>query len=95
MAKKKKTNENYINSEISLDELNKVSGGRVKIAGYGLLLAFVKQFKVLGKDKEYAIQQLIEGWNNDSKFRKSFTDGTDGDLQKAIDYVNEHWDQII
>ena len=94
MAEEKKINENCLNSEISIDELDKVSGGRVKIAGYGLLLAYIKQYKVLGKDKEYAIQQLTEGWFNDCTFRKSFTDGTDEDLQKAVNYVNEHWDKI-
>ena len=77
--------------EISLDDLNEVSGGKVSIAGYGLLTAMVAQIKALGKTKEDALRVLTEGWEEDCEFKKRFTDQTGDDLQNAIDYINRIW----
>ena len=77
--------------ELSLDKLDEVSGGRIKIAGYGVLTALIAQMKALEKDKEYCIQALINGWESDSPFKRLFTDQTGDDLQKAIDFINRTW----
>ncbi|MBQ1566283.1 MAG: hypothetical protein IIZ80_00140 [Erysipelotrichaceae bacterium] len=93
MTDVKKTNrlDEMLEKELSLDSLNEVSGGRVKIAGYALLTAMMAQMKALGKNKEYCIQALIDGWETDCKFKTAFTDQTGDDLQKAIDYINKTW----
>ena len=78
-------------NELSLDDLDEVSGGRIKLAGYGLLTAMINQVKALGKSKEECIQVLVEGWETDCAFKKLFTDQTGEDLQKAIDFINRTW----
>ena len=80
-----------LEKELSLDSLDDVNGGRIKLSGYGLLSAFILQMKALDKDKEYAIQALIEGWNEDCEFKTRFTDQTNDDLQKAINFVERNW----
>ena len=59
MSTEKKAN------ELSLDSLSEVSGGRVKLGGYALLTAMMAQYKALGKDKDYCIKVLQEGWETD------------------------------
>lgn len=70
------------------DCLEEVSGGKIKLSGYGLLTAFVLQMKELGKDRGYCIQALKESWEENSKFKVLFTDQEDSDLQQAIDFIN-------
>ena len=77
---------------LDLDELAEVSGGRIKLAGYGLLLAAMNQYKRLGKDKEYCLQAIRHGWETDCQFRTQFTDGTDADLEQALAYIDKNWD---
>ena len=92
MAKEDKTKlDNIVNNEISLDDLNEISGGRIKVAGYGVLTALIAQMKALGKDKEYCIEVLKKGWDSDSPFKTMFTDQIDSDLQKAINFIDKTW----
>ena len=77
--------------ELSLENLNEVSGGRIKLAGYALLSAFILQMKELGKDKDYCIESLKSGWETNCNFKVCFTDETGDDLQKAIDFINATW----
>ena len=77
--------------QLSLDDLSGISGGRIKLAGYGLLTAMIAQIKMLGKDKEECIQVLKDGWETDCEFKKLFTDQTGEDLQAAIDFINNVW----
>lgn len=93
MAENKKTKklDEIIDRELSLDSLNEVSGGRIKLAGYGLLTAMMAQVKLLGKNKEECIKVLTEGWEEDCKFKTAFTDQTGADLQDAIDFINKNW----
>lgn len=85
MAEEKKT------KELSLDNLDEVSGGRIKLGGYALLTAMMAQMKALGKDKEHCIQALINGWETDCAFKTKFTDQTGDDLQKAIAFIDKNW----
>ena len=93
MSKENKTNEldRIVKKELSLDSLDEVSGGRIKVTGYALLRAMMAQMKVLGKDKDHCIQALKEGWDSDCEFKTKFTDQTGDDLQKAIDYIDKNW----
>ena len=93
MTKEKKTNEldEILKKELSLDNLDEVSGGRIKLSGYAILTAFILQMKALEKDKDYCIQSLKEGWESDCKFKTAFTDQTGDDLQQAIDFINATW----
>ena len=77
--------------ELSLDNLDEVSGGRIKLAGYALLRAMIAQMKALGKDKNHCIEALKNGWETDSAFKTGFTDQTGDDLQKAIDFIEKNW----
>lgn len=88
----KKINEGTSLEELSLEELDDVSGGRIKVGGYVMLNALMYEYKRLGKDKDYVIQAVTNGWNQDCEYRKRCTDGTDSDLQQTIDYINKHWD---
>lgn len=83
--------DNKYYSEISLDELEGVSGGKVKLAGYALLKAYIWQMKQLDHTRDEAVEAFIDGWDKDCEFRKRFTDGTDGDMQTAISFINDHW----
>ena len=85
MPTEKKTN------ELSLDSISEVCGGRVKLGGYALLTAMMVQYKALGKDKDYCIKALQEGWETDCAFKTKFTDQTGDDLQAAIDFINDKW----
>ena len=77
--------------ELSLDNLEEVSGGRIKLAGYALLRAMIAQMKGLGKDKDHCIEALKNGWETDSAFKTGFTDQTGDDLQNAIDFIEKNW----
>ena len=77
--------------ELSLDNLDEVNGGRIKITGYGLLTAMIVQMKALGKDKDHCIEALRNGWETDCEFKTKFTDQTGEDLQKAIDFIEKNW----
>ena len=77
--------------ELSLDNLDEVNGGRIKITGYGLLTAMIVQMKALGKDKDHCIETLRNGWETDCEFKTKFTDQTGEDLQKAIDFIEKNW----
>lgn len=77
--------------EISLDDLEEVSGGRIKLTGYGLLKAYMLQMKQLGKDKDEAVRKFINSWETDAPFKTKFTDGTDADLQQALDFIDTYW----
>ena len=77
--------------ELSLEELKDVAAGKIKPSGYIMLTAVIAQFKALGKNKEYVIQAIKNGWASGCTFRTSCTDGTNLDLQKAIEFVNSIW----
>lgn len=81
---------NYID-EISLDDLEEVSGGRIKVAGYAALLGAIKLFKKKGKDKEYAMEEIKKGWYENCPYRTDFTDGTEEDLQKTLEFIDKNW----
>ena len=83
--------DDILNNEISLDDLSEISGGRIKLAGYGLLTAMMAQMKALGKDKDYCINALANGWQTDCEFKRFFTDQTNDDLQKAIEFIDKNW----
>ena len=93
MTKEKRINQldEVLKKELSLDDLDEVSGGRIKLSGYALLTAFILQMKALGHDKEYCIKALQEGWEEDCKFKTAFTDQTGDDLQQAIDFIKATW----
>lgn len=80
-----------LKNELSLDDLDEINGGRIKVAGYGLLTAMMAMQKKLGNSKEHCIQVLISGWETDCQFKTMFTDQTGDDLQKAIDYIEKYW----
>lgn len=77
--------------ELSPDNLDEVSGGKISVAGYASLQALIWQMKKLGKDKEYCINSVRNGWNLDCQYKTDFTDGTDEDLQRSIAYIEKHW----
>ncbi|MBR3245244.1 MAG: hypothetical protein IKF90_21545 [Parasporobacterium sp.] len=91
MNENEKINVDSSFQEVSLEELEEVSGGRIKVTGYALLTAVILQYKSLGKDKEYVIQVVTKSWATDCEFKRRFTDGTSADLQQAIDFINTHW----
>ena len=77
--------------EISLDDLDEVSGGKIKLTGYALLRAYMWQMKELNHNKEETVEDFIDSWNKNCEFRTRFTDGTDADLQSGIDFINRFW----
>ena len=77
--------------ELTVDELEDVIGGKIKVTGYVALGAAMKQFKDLGKSKEYAIKAIKSGWAQGCTFRTALTDGTEADLKAAIDFVDKYW----
>jgi len=89
--KKIKESEGILNKELSLNDLDEVSGGKIKISGYALLTAMMVQVKALGKDKEHCIQILKKSWETDSAFKTAFTDQTGEDLNKAIESIDRNW----
>ena len=93
MPKEKSTNkiDEILEKELSLDDLDEVSGGRIKLSGYAILTAIILQMKALGYDKEHCIQSLKDGWEENCKFKTAFTDQTGEDLQQAIDFINGTW----
>lgn len=83
-------NDNELMQELSLDELDEVAAGKISLKGYALLYAAILQWKALGKDKDHVLRAVTKGWNEDCEFKK-FTDGTDMDLQSALNFVNHVW----
>jgi hypothetical protein len=77
--------------EISLDDLDEVSGGKIKLTGYALLRAYMWQMKELNHNKEETVEDFIDSWNKNCEFRTRFTDGTEADLQSGIDFINRFW----
>lgn len=77
--------------ELNLDNLDEVSGGRIKLKGYAALEGLMWQMKRLGKDKEYCIEAVRNGWYQDSPYKTDFTDGTDEDLEKTLAYIEKNW----
>lgn len=77
--------------ELSLDILDEISGGKIKLTGYAMLTALIAQVKALGKSKERCIEMLRGGWETNCDFKTKFTDQTDDDLEKAIEFVKKHW----
>lgn len=77
--------------EISPEDLEGVSGGRIKLTGYALLRAYMWQMKELNHNKEETVEDFIDSWNKNCEFRTRFTDGTDADLQSGIDFINRYW----
>ncbi|SCW45583.1 hypothetical protein SAMN02910456_01205 [Ruminococcaceae bacterium YRB3002] len=80
-----------MDKELSLDDLDAVSGGKVYMSGYAALTALIYQMKALGKSKEDCIRAVEHSWATDADFKTKFTDQTDADLQRAIDFVNKAW----
>ncbi len=74
--------------EISLDDLEKVSGGKIKLTGYALLRAYMWQMKELDHNKEETIEDFIDSWNKNCEFRTRFTDGTEADLETVEDFID-------
>lgn len=77
--------------ELSLENLEEISGGRIKAAGYAALLAAIKLFKNKGYDREYAINAIMKGWDENCPYRVKFTDGTDADREATINYIKAMW----
>lgn len=80
--------------ELDLDALEDIAGGRIKTGGYTILTATIKQYQELGRDKEYCMQAIRKGWEEDCKFKKVFTDGKDEDLDLALAYIDRFYDKI-
>ena len=78
-------------SELSLDELDEVSGGKIKVAGYAILTAAVALLSSRGVGKERGIAEIVDGWNSGCEFKDRYTDGTAEDLQDVINYLNKIW----
>ena len=78
-------------NELAPDELEEVSGGRVKAAGYATVLAAMRILKKKGKDKEYARKMIIDGWGEDCPYKIKFTDGTEADLQTTLEFIDKYW----
>lgn len=56
-----------------------------------MLTAVIAQVKTLGKSKERCIEILRGGWETNCDYKTKFTDQTDDDLEKAIEFVEKHW----
>ena len=79
------------NQELDLNDLGEVSGGRVRIEGYGILMELIAKYKKQGKSKEDCIATIKRGWEGDCRFKLGLTDGTDEDLKTILDYVETNW----
>ena len=77
--------------ELSLESLDEVNGGRIKLTGYALLTAFIAMVKQQGYSKEEGIEMFTDGWNEGCEFKSRFTDATDEDFQKAINFLKNNW----
>ena len=78
-------------NELSLESLDEVSGGRIKLTGYALLTAFIAFVKANGHNLEEGLEMFTDGWEKDCEFKTRFTDATGEDLQKAIDFLKKNW----
>lgn len=87
---KRYENDSYY-SEIALDDLEAISGGRVRTAGYASVLAAMRILKKQGKTKEYARQMIIDSWNEGCPFKEKFTDGLDEDLENTLAFIDRNW----
>ena len=45
--------------ELDLDDLGEVSGGKVRIEGYGILMELIAKYKKQGKSKEDCIASVV------------------------------------
>ena len=79
------------NQELDLNDLGEVSGGRVRIEGYGILMELIAKYKKQGKSKEDCIATIKRGWEGDCRFKLGLTDGTDEDLKTILNYVETNW----
>ena len=77
--------------ELSLDILDEISGGRIKLTGYALLTAFIAFVKSHGHSLEEGLEMFTDGWEQNCDFKTKFTDATGEDLQKAIDFLKKNW----
>ena len=77
--------------ELKIDDLEEVSGGRVRVEGYGILMELIAKYKKQGKSKEDCIATIRKGWEGDCRFKMGLTDGTDEDLKTIINYVETNW----
>ncbi len=88
-AKKTNRSDEIMKKELSPDDLDEASGGRIRIAGYGLLRAIMVRMKALGYDKVFCIQTFKEGRETDCKFRTSFTGQTGDGLADPIGFIDK------
>jgi hypothetical protein len=79
------------NRELEIDDLAEISGGNVRVEGYGILMELIAKCKKKGQSKEDCIATIKKGWEGDCRFKMGLTDGTDEDLQTCINYVETHW----
>ena len=77
--------------ELDLNDLGEVSGGKVRIEGYGILMELIAKYKKQGKSKEDCIATIKRGWEGDCRFKLGLTDGTDEDLKTILNYVETNW----
>jgi hypothetical protein len=77
--------------ELRLDDLGEISGGNVRVEGYGIIMQLIAKYKRQGKSKEDCIATIRKGWEGDCRFKMGLTDGTDEDLKTILDYVESHW----
>ena len=77
--------------ELKLDDLGEISGGKVRVEGYGILMQLIAKYKKQGKSKEDCIATIRKGWEGDCRFKLGLIDGTDEDLKTILDYVETNW----
>ena len=77
--------------EVSLDDLDAVSGGRIKLTGYGVLAGLIYFAKTNGHTKEELLELFDRSWNEDCEFKTRFTDATGDDYQKAMEFLDKNW----
>lgn len=77
--------------ELTPDDLGEISGGKVRIEGYGILMQLITKYKKQGKSKEDCIATIKKGWEGDCRFKMGLTDGTDEDLNTILNYVETNW----
>ena len=77
--------------ELRKEDLEAVSGGSVRVEGYGILMQLITKCKKKGQTKEECIATIRKGWEGDCRFKLGVTDGSDEDLKSIIDYVEKNW----
>ncbi len=77
--------------ELSLENIDEVNGGRIKLTGYALLTAFIAFVKSHGHSLEEGLEMFTDGWEEGCEFKSRFTDATEEDFQRAINFLKNNW----